>query len=214
MIYWLYERLLLSGISTLPAGICFMLTGEDLLDAPGKLQECTSWCIEISESVSSRTSETQGNGTSSLIRSLTYHISTPDPERIDPFIPEIRKISGIAHLTLHHRENILSGGTGMDVTVAIGKSGREEIAGCIRQMAIDGISPSDVTEEKIESYLTFKHTPDLVIKTGGYHLTDFLIWQSVYSEIFFSDVNWRLLRKVDLLRALRDYQARIRRFGR
>jgi undecaprenyl diphosphate synthase len=52
-----------------------------------------------------------------------------------------------------------------------------------------------------------------VIKTGGYHLTDFLIWQSVYSELFFSDVNWKLFRKIDFLRALRDYQARVRRFG-
>jgi undecaprenyl diphosphate synthase len=52
-----------------------------------------------------------------------------------------------------------------------------------------------------------------VVKTGGSHLTDFLIWQSVYSELFFSDVNWRLFRKVDFLRALRDYQARKRRFG-
>ncbi|MFA7199277.1 MAG: undecaprenyl diphosphate synthase family protein, partial [Methanoculleus sp.] len=54
----------------------------------------------------------------------------------------------------------------------------------------------------------------LVIKTGGDHLTDFLIWQSVYSELFFLDVNWALLRKVDFLRALRDFQSRARRFGR
>jgi undecaprenyl diphosphate synthase len=53
-----------------------------------------------------------------------------------------------------------------------------------------------------------------VIKTGGDHLTDFLIWQSVYSELFFSDVNWPLFRRLDLLRALRDYQSRARRFGR
>ncbi|RPJ53201.1 MAG: di-trans,poly-cis-decaprenylcistransferase, partial [Methanobacteriota archaeon] len=44
--------------------------------------------------------------------------------------------------------------------------------------------------------------------------TDFLIWQSVYSELFFSDVNWKWFRKVDFLRALRDYQSRKRRFGR
>jgi undecaprenyl diphosphate synthase len=54
----------------------------------------------------------------------------------------------------------------------------------------------------------------MILKTGGYHLTDFLIWQSVYSELFFSDVNWKYFRKTDFLRALRDYQARKRRFGR
>jgi undecaprenyl diphosphate synthase len=71
-----------------------------------------------------------------------------------------------------------------------------------------------VDEKMLESYLTFKYTPDVVVKSGGDHLTDFLIWQSVYSELFFSDVNWKYLRKVDFLRVLRDYQSRIRRFGK
>jgi undecaprenyl diphosphate synthase len=81
-------------------------------------------------------------------------------------------------------------------------------------MAADGITPEQVDENRIEPYLTFPYTPDLVIKTGGNHLTDFLIWQSVYSELFFLDVNWKTLRKVDFLRALRDYQSRVRRFGK
>jgi len=102
----------------------------------------------------------------------------------------------------------------MDVVVAIGKSGREEITACIRKMAQEHIIPETVDEKLIESYLTFKYTPDVVIKSGGDHLTDFLIWQSVYSELFFSDVNWKYFRKVDFLRILRDYQSRIRRFGK
>jgi undecaprenyl diphosphate synthase len=81
-------------------------------------------------------------------------------------------------------------------------------------MAHDKIPPAEVTEQTFEQYLTFPYTPDLVIKTGGYHLTDFLIWQAVYSELFFSDVNWKWFRKTDFLRALRDYQARVRRFGK
>ena len=102
----------------------------------------------------------------------------------------------------------------MEVTVAIGKSGREEIAGCIRRMAEDGVDPALVDEHTFEQYSAFPYAPDLVIKTGGDHLTDFPIWQSVYSELFFSDVNWPLFRRLDLLRALRDYQSRARRFGR
>jgi undecaprenyl diphosphate synthase len=81
-------------------------------------------------------------------------------------------------------------------------------------MARDGIPPEQVDEHLLESYLTFKYAPDIVVKSGGDHLTDFLIWQSVYSEIFFSDVNWKFFRKVDFLRILRDYQSRVRRFGR
>ena len=74
-------------------------------------------------------------------------------------------------------------GTGMDVVVAIGKSGKDEITDCIRKMAEDHVHPSDVDEKMLESYLTFKYTPDVVVKSGGDHLTDFLIWQSVYSEL-------------------------------
>ena len=102
----------------------------------------------------------------------------------------------------------------MDVLVAMGKSGREEITECIRKMARDHIAPDSVDESLLESYLTFQYTPDVVIKSGGDFLTDFLIWQSVYSELFFSDVNWKLFRQVDFLRVLRDYQSRIRRFGK
>jgi undecaprenyl diphosphate synthase len=129
-------------------------------------------------------------------------------------LPDIRKISTIARLILHVGNNKEITGNGMDVVVAVGKSGKEEITDCIRKMAVGHVRPSDVDEKLLESFLTFKYTPDVVIKSGGDHLTDFLIWQSVYSELFFSDVNWKYLRKVDFLRVLRDYQSRKRRFGK
>jgi len=56
--------------------------------------------------------------------------------------------------------------------------------------------------------------PDLVIRAGGKQLSDFMIWQAAYSELYFTDVNWLRLRKIDFLRAIRDYQGRERRFGR
>jgi undecaprenyl diphosphate synthase len=133
---------------------------------------------------------------------------------MNTYIPEIRKISTIARLILHIGDEEEIAGSGMNVVVAIGKSGKEEITDCIRKMAEDHVRPSDVDEKMLESKLTFQYTPDVVIKTGGDHLTDFLIWQSVYSELFFSDVNWKYFRKVDFLRVIRDYQSRVRRFGK
>ena len=57
--------------------------------------------------------------------------------------------------------------------------------------------------------------PDLIIRTSGeIRLSGFLLWQSVHSEFYFTDVLWPALRKVDFLRAIRAYQARNRRFGR
>lgn len=209
MIYWLYEQLLKRQIADLPAQVCFMISGQDLSDAPDSLYTITSWCNEITLQVSRQRSIGK-NG----IRGLMFHISTLSPDQVEPLLPAIRKISRIARLRLHVGEHEEVAGHGMDVVVAIGKSGREEITACIRKMAQDHIPPESVDEKLIESYLTFQYIPDVVIKSGGDHLTDFLIWQSVYSELFFSDVNWALFRKVDFLRVLRDYQSRMRRFGK
>ena len=148
------------------------------------------------------------------ILGVTFHISTPDPAFIQPYLPLILKAGEHARLHIHIGDTSEVKGEGMEVCVAVGKSGREEIVSCIRRMAKDGISPETLCEQTFEEYLTFPYAPDLVIKTGGSHLTDFLIWQSVYSELFFSDVNWKWFRKIDFLRALRDYQARVRRFGK
>ena len=196
MSYRLYEKILLRDLQKLPEQICFMITGQDMLDAPENIFRATEWSRELG------------------IRSVMFHISTDAPASLERCLPRIRAISSIARLTLYYLDKKEVSGEGMDVTVAIGKSGREEIADCIRRMAKDGIDPEAVDEDLLESYLTYKYEPDLVIKTGGDHLTDFLIWQSVYSELFFLDVNWALLRKVDFLRALRDFQSRARRFGR
>jgi undecaprenyl diphosphate synthase len=209
MIYWLYEYMLKRQIAELPGHVCFMISGQDMADAPANLIRITSWCSEISKYVE----KSQPSG-KTIISGITFHISTSDPGAMETYLPEIHKISTIARLILHIREKEEIAGTGMDVVVAIGKSGKEEITDCIRKMAEDHIRPSDVDEKILESYLTFKYTPDVVVKSGGDHLTDFLIWQSVYSELFFSDVNWKYLRKVDFLRVLRDYQSRIRRFGK
>ncbi|MDN7024142.1 undecaprenyl diphosphate synthase family protein [Methanoculleus sp. FWC-SCC1] len=195
MIYWLYEKYLRRNLSTLPGSICFMITEQDHIEAPGNLSRITEWCRELG------------------IGHVTFHISTDDPDRLARYIPEIRTLGEIARLTLRYRETKEVLGSGIDVTVAIGESGRQEITACIRKMAERGVDPEEVDEARIESFLTFPYEPDLVIKTGGDYLTDFLIWQSVYSELFFLDVNWPAFRKVDFLRALRDYQARARRFG-
>jgi undecaprenyl diphosphate synthase len=209
MIYRFYECLLKRQITELPGHVCFMISDRDMRDAPGNLFRITAWCSEITNDVKkSCPSTTTG------IKGITFHISTPDPLAMEAYLPEIRKVGTIARLILHIGDSEEIAGTGMDVVVAIGKSGKEEITDCIRKMAKDHVRPSDVNEKMLESYLTFKYTPDVVVKSGGDHLTDFLIWQSVYSELFFSDVNWKYLRKVDFLRVLRDYQSRIRRFGK
>ncbi len=104
-----------------------------------------------------------------------------------------------------------------EINISIGLGGRSELTKAIKEIVkkvkAGEIEPEEIDEKLIESELIFKSDPDLVIRSGTTRLTDFLIWQSVYSEFYFTDINWRKFRKIDLLRAVRDFQLRKRRFG-
>jgi short-chain Z-isoprenyl diphosphate synthase len=113
----------------------------------------------------------------------------------------------------------------MTLTIAVGYGGREEISDAVRSFlktqAREGALLSDaierITPEAIASHLYASNLPDpdLIIRTSGeIRLSGFLLWQSVHSEFYFTDVLWPAFRKVDFLRAIRAYQARDRRFGR
>ncbi len=107
---------------------------------------------------------------------------------------------------------------GMRLDISLGYSGKYELTLAIKEIMSKiksgSLIPEDINEKTIESHLLFKSEPDLVIRAGGKRLTDFLIWQAVYSELYFTDVNWQDFRKVDFLRAIRDFQKRQRRFGK
>ena len=81
------------------------------------------------------------------------------------------------------------------------------------------INIDDIDEQLIESCLYTSHLPqsepDLILRTSGEkRLSGFLLWQSAYSELVFMDVFWPEFRKIDLMRAIRTYQSRIRRHGK
>jgi short-chain Z-isoprenyl diphosphate synthase len=114
--------------------------------------------------------------------------------------------------------------TGMRINVAVGYGGRREIADAVRsllqQHAEAGTSIEQLADmldvEHIAEHLYTKGQPDpdLVIRTSGeQRLSGFLMWQSANSEFYFCDALWPDFRKVDFLRALRDYSERQRRFG-
>ena len=115
--------------------------------------------------------------------------------------------------------------TGVIVNVAVGYGGRQEIVDAVQNLvraeAKKGTTAAEmadrVTAESIGEHLYTKGLPDpdLVIRTSGeQRLSGFLLWQAAYSEIWFTDTYWPAFRKVDFLRALRDYSQRSRRFGK
>lgn len=115
-------------------------------------------------------------------------------------------------------ENVTIPGKDFFVYVSLGFGGRKEITKAVMtilgEVKAGTVRPEDVDEKMLESHLLVKHEPDIMIRSGGQNLSDFLVWQSVYSELYFTDVNWKDMRKVDLLRLIRDFQRRQRRYGR
>jgi short-chain Z-isoprenyl diphosphate synthase len=111
------------------------------------------------------------------------------------------------------------------VQVAVGYGGRQEITDALRSLLADraaqGMSLEELAETLVPEdigdhlYTTGLPDPDLIIRTSGeVRLGGFLLWQSAHSEFYFCDAYWPAFRRVDFLRALRDYQRRTRRFGR
>ena len=112
----------------------------------------------------------------------------------------------------------------MRLTIAVAYGGREEIVDAVRALLDEqqrkGASFADAIEsvsaKSIGRHLYMPDTPDpdLIIRTSGeIRLSGFLLWQSAYSEFYFTDVYWPAFRKIDFLRAIRAYQQRNRRFG-
>ena len=109
------------------------------------------------------------------------------------------------------------------LNIALAYGGRAEIVDATKKIAKKvkkgELKPSQINEKLFEKYLYTAHMPrqdaDLIIRTSGEErLSGFLSWQSAYSELCFVDINWPDFRRIDLLRAVRTYQRRKRRFGK
>lgn len=109
----------------------------------------------------------------------------------------------------------------MSLTLALSYSGRTELIQAMQALAEraqDGtLSPDEIDEDRLEEHLdtTNMPDPDLLIRTGGeYRLSNFLLWQCAYTELFITEQYWPEFRREQLYRAIRSYQDRERRYGR
>jgi short-chain Z-isoprenyl diphosphate synthase len=114
---------------------------------------------------------------------------------------------------------------GMHLTIAAAYGGREEIVDAVRGLLREQLAQNKTMKEAIEFvtpeaisrslYAPDLPDPDLIIRTSGeIRLSGFLLWQSAFSEFYFTDVYWPAFRRIDFLRALRAFQQRQRRFGK
>lgn len=107
------------------------------------------------------------------------------------------------------------------LNVCLAYGGREEMTTAVKRIAKlvkeNKLDIEEITESIIDQnlYTNGLPDPDLIIRTSGsVRLSGFLMWQSIYSELFFTDVMWPALRRVDLLRAIRSFQGRKRNYGK
>jgi undecaprenyl diphosphate synthase len=107
--------------------------------------------------------------------------------------------------------------TRMTLVLALSYSGRGEIINAVQNIIKDGKKPEEINEDTFQQYLTTKSVPDpeLLIRTSGeYRISNFLLWQIAYSELYFTDTLWPDFRRADLYKAILNYQSRERRFGK
>lgn len=187
-----------------PEHIALVINETDILGESGPergietLDRFLDWCDELE------------------IDKVSIHISVLEPS--DPVISEMKmKLEGIENeIDVRGPDDGHEDSSSRVASIGIG--GRTEFVDALREIGerVEGgeLDASEVDEETVEDSLIFEGEPDIVLKTGGEHLSDFMIWQSVYSELYFADYNWQNFRKRDFLRSIRDFQDRERRFGR
>jgi undecaprenyl diphosphate synthase len=129
---------------------------------------------------------------------------------------EIWRLPGSIQNLIRKTEDATTNNTGMTLVAALSYGGRNEIIRAARKALAMGLSPEELTEERFSTLLDTAGLPpaDLIIRTSGeLRLSNFLIWQSAYAELYFTDTLWPDFSKDELMKAITEYQKRDRRFG-
>jgi undecaprenyl diphosphate synthase len=183
-----------------PGHVALVITERDLLrsGAYGTLSEFFGWAFDYGAD------------------RVTVYVSVLDPAAVPTLEAELAGIDAPREVAVRGPDDARQADAPIQVSLGLG--GKHEFTAAVRSLAeeVDAgdLSPGEIYEADVEGRLVFPSEPDLVIKTGAERLSDFMIWQSVYSELYFTDVNWQDFRRRDYLRAVREFKDRTRRFGR
>jgi len=126
------------------------------------------------------------------------------------------KLPGMVRMLIEHTEALSSTNRGMTLVLALSYSGKDEIIRAIKRMAQRGYDLSNLDESAFESNLDTAGLPpvDLIIRTSGEErMSNFLIWQAAYGELYFTETLWPDFTREEFLFAIHNYQQRERRFG-
>lgn len=136
-------------------------------------------------------------------------------------IGDINMLPTNAHHALQEALQETSTNTGLNLIMALSYSSRWELVNAVKNIAIDvkagKLQPEEVNQQTLQNYLSTSAFPDpeLMIRTSGeYRISNFLLYQLAYAELYFTDTRWPDFRKENLYDAINDYQNRERRFGK
>ncbi|HDI72794.1 MAG: di-trans,poly-cis-decaprenylcistransferase [Candidatus Altiarchaeales archaeon ex4484_43] len=122
-----------------------------------------------------------------------------------------KKLGNEAIKNLRRLEELTKDYDKLTLNLAIAYSGRQEIINSVKNVINSGL---ELNEKNIRKNLWIKSYPEVIIRTAESRLSNFLVWQSAYSEIYFVDKLWQEFEKEDLINIIDDYNSRERRFGR
>jgi undecaprenyl diphosphate synthase len=136
-------------------------------------------------------------------------------------IGDMKMLPEYAQKELKESLDITSNNTGLNLIMALSYSSRWELVQAVKHIAEDvkagKIDPDTIGQETLQKYLTTSNFPDpeLMIRTSGeYRISNFLLYQLAYAELYFTNVRWPDFRKENLYEAILDFQSRERRFGK
>jgi len=136
-------------------------------------------------------------------------------------IGDMKMLPDYAQQELKEALDLTSANTGLNLIMALSYSSRWELVNAVKQIALDvkngKIDPSAITQDVLQQYLATSGFPDpeLMIRTSGeYRISNFLLYQLAYTELYFTDTRWPDFRKEKLYEAIVDFQKRERRFGK
>lgn len=137
------------------------------------------------------------------------------------FIGDLAMLPAHAYSQLQESVTETSSNTGLNLIIALSYGSRWEIADSAKRLSLDvkegKIMPENITEDLFHSYLITNPFPDpeLMLRTSGeYRISNFLLYQLAYAELYFTNILWPDFRKENLYEAIADYQKRERRFGK
>ena len=136
-------------------------------------------------------------------------------------IGNLEMLPPFAKSEMHEALEMTSSNTGMNLVMAISYSSRWELVNAVKNIALDSqsgkLDANNITSETLEDYLCTRNIPDpeLMIRTSGdFRVSNFLLYQLAYTELYFTETRWPDFRKQNLYEAILDFQGRERRFGK